>query len=411
MKSQKLKECVQKAYNRREFIKKSSMTGGSLLILNSSVAFCSKTNSKIEVGIIGLGGRGKLIGTMLKEHQQYQVVSCADYFPEVTRDIGRELGVSEKRQFSGLLGYKKLLAEKLDAVFLETPPYCFPEHVSEAAQTGCHVYIAKPLGCDVPGCLIIKKIADKVKKDKRVFLVDFQTRTEPLYIEAIQRVHNGDIGEIGMLSVNCFTEGFEDKPKTDTIADRLRNLMWVNDINLGCGYIGNHDIHAIDVALWLAKDIPLSAAGSSRIAYKKTYGDAERYYSLTFQFKDGLIANLYAEHTPNTHDWGIHCNALGSQGYLETMYAGKVWIRSNKRPFRGGECPQIYNDGIKRNLDTFDRCIRNNDYSNTTVAPSVNATLASILGREAAVRNTKLTMDELIAENKRLEVDYTGLRQ
>ena len=37
-------------------------------------------------------------------------------------------------------------------------------------------------------------------------------------------------------------------------------------------------------------------------------------------------------------------------------------------------------------------------------------TLATILGREASERNTKLTWDEVIRENKRLEVDLTGLK-
>jgi len=36
--------------------------------------------------------------------------------------------------------------------------------------------------------------------------------------------------------------------------------------------------------------------------------------------------------------------------------------------------------------------------------------LATILGREAARRNAKVTWDEMIAENKKLEVDLTGLR-
>lgn len=49
-------------------------------------------------------------------------------------------------------------------------------------------------------------------------------------------------------------------------------------------------------------------------------------------------------------------------------------------------------------------------YDNPTVEPSVNATLTTILGREAAKRNAKLTWGELIKENKILQVDPTGLK-
>jgi hypothetical protein len=50
-------------------------------------------------------------------------------------------------------------------------------------------------------------------------------------------------------------------------------------------------------------------------------------------------------------------------------------------------------------------------YDNPTVQPSVNSTLATILGRQAARRNTRVTWDEMIRENEKLEVDFTGLKE
>jgi hypothetical protein len=41
---------------------------------------------------------------------------------------------------------------------------------------------------------------------------------------------------------------------------------------------------------------------------------------------------------------------------------------------------------------------------------AVDATLTAILGREAAARGAKLTMDELLKENKRLELNLAGLK-
>ncbi|MEA3225015.1 MAG: hypothetical protein U9Q07_03630 [Planctomycetota bacterium] len=96
-------------------------------------------------------------------------------------------------------------------------------------------------------------------------------------------------------------------------------------------------------------------------------------------------------------------------GY-EKLIAGKVMVRGNKGGYRGGEVKNLYNSGIRRNLDTFHHSIVNGVYDNPTVEPSVNATLACILGREAARRNTTLIWDELIKENKKIEVDLTGLK-
>jgi hypothetical protein len=71
----------------------------------------------------------------------------------------------------------------------------------------------------------------------------------------------------------------------------------------------------------------------------------------------------------------------------------------------------LYVDGIARNLDTFHKCIVDGLCDNPTVESSVNSTLTTILGREAGARNTVLTMDEVIKENKRLEPNLKGLKE
>ena len=102
--------------------------------------------------------------------------------------------------------------------------------------------------------------------------------------------------------------------------------------------------------------------------------------------------------------------AFGQEGHTLTNYAGNVMVRSNKGGYRGGEVKNLYNSGIKHNLGTFHQSITNGIYENPTVEASANATLACILGREAAGRKTELTWDELIKNNKKIEVDLTGLK-
>ena len=41
---------------------------------------------------------------------------------------------------------------------------------------------------------------------------------------------------------------------------------------------------------------------------------------------------------------------------------------------------------------------------------SVDGALATILGREAAARRSRLTMDDRLKEHRRLEVDLRGLK-
>jgi hypothetical protein len=79
--------------------------------------------------------------------------------------------------------------------------------------------------------------------------------------------------------------------------------------------------------------------------------------------------------------------------------------------YRGGEVKNLYVDGISRNLDTFHKNITEGIYDNPTVQSSVDSTLATILGSEAGRRNTLLTMDEVIKENKKIETNLKGLKE
>ncbi|HCO94106.1 MAG TPA: hypothetical protein DIU00_09170 [Phycisphaerales bacterium] len=397
-------------FSRRRFIAESAAVTAGITIVSPSAVRGFGANSRVEVGCIGLGGRGRLIAGMLAEHEGYHVTSAADYFSDVVRSAGEKLGVAENRRYFGLSGYKKLIAGKVDAVFCETPPYCFGEHVTAAIDAGCHVYLAKPVACDVPGCLMIREAAKKASKNRQVFLVDFQTRTDPFFIEAIKRTHDGLIGKIGLLSSFYTDESFPDPPRTGNIESRLQSLIWVNDIALGGGQLVCAGIHAVDVAMWIAAAHPVSAVGCSRITRREPNGDSADVYSVTYQFENGLILNHRGEHMRNTHGFQCSCFAFGQDGYLETNYTGKVSIRGNKGGYRGGELTNLYADGIRRNLDTFHNSIVNGIYDNPTVQPSIDSTLATILGREAALRNAKVTWDEMIAENKKIEVDLTGLR-
>ncbi|MBW7989445.1 MAG: Gfo/Idh/MocA family oxidoreductase [Planctomycetes bacterium] len=399
-----------KNMTRRSFMSGVGAAAISFTIVKPSSVSGTGANSRIEAGCIGLGSRGRMIAGMLERHGGYQITAVADYFANVAEAAGKQFKVHKARRFSGLSGYQKLIDSKVDAVFLETPPYCFPEHVEAAVKAGCHVYIAKPLACDVPGCLKIARMAQKAKANKKAFLVDFQTRTDSFYIEGIKRVQDGVIGKVGMLSSEYNDESFSDPPKTSNIKSRLQHLTWVNDNELGGSYLVNAGIHAIDVALWIAGQKPINAMGSSRIVRRQPHGDSHDVYSVTYEFADGLILNHRGEHLKNRFEFRCDCFAQGRDGYLETGYTGRVRILGNRGGYRGGEVVNLYPSGAERNIDTFYKCVSNGIYENPTVEPSVNSTLSAILGREATERNTKLTWDELIRENKKLEVDFTGLK-
>lgn len=401
---------TEKSLTRRDFI---SATGGAALafgLVKPAAVRGTEANSRIKAGIIGTGARGKMIAGMVAAHGGYEITALADYFDGVVEAAGQQFGVPMSRCFSGLSAYRKLIAGGVEAVFLEAPPYCFPDHAEAAVTAGCHVYLAKPLGCDVPGCLKIAEMGKKATANKQVFLVDFQTRTDPFFIEGVKRVKEGALGHIGMLSSEYNDEAFRDPPKMATIESRLQELIWVNDEALGGSYLVNAGIHAVDVGLWIAGQRPVAAMGRSRIVRADPNGDSHDVYSITYEFPDGLILNHRGEHLKNRSEFRCECFAQGRDGFFEGGYTSHVRILGNRTGYRGGDVENLYPRGAERNIDTFHRCIRQGICDNPTIEPSINATLATILGREAARRGDKMTWDEMIRENRKLEVDLTGLK-
>ena len=112
---------------------------------------------KIKLGLVGCGGRGSWIAKLFQEHGGYQLHAVADYFPACGRPLRRRRGRATRHGgFPGLSGYKKVIESGVEAVALIVPPCFLPEHASAAAEAGLHVYMAKPVAVDVPGCLRVE---------------------------------------------------------------------------------------------------------------------------------------------------------------------------------------------------------------------------------------------------------------
>ncbi|MGZ4964961.1 MAG: hypothetical protein ACXWC8_20590, partial [Limisphaerales bacterium] len=72
-------------------------------------------NSKIDIGLIGCGGRGKWSADLFMKNGGYNLVAVADYFQDHADEAGEKFKVPAANRFTGLSGYRKLLEQKLDA--------------------------------------------------------------------------------------------------------------------------------------------------------------------------------------------------------------------------------------------------------------------------------------------------------
>jgi myo-inositol 2-dehydrogenase/D-chiro-inositol 1-dehydrogenase len=393
-----------KPVGRREFIAGAAAAG--VTVMRPSLVFGTQANSAISIGIIGCGGRGAWITDLFARSGKYRVAAVADYFQDKVDACGGKHGVPADQRFTSLSGYKRLLDTKVDAVVIETPPYFHPSQAAAAVEAGKHVYVAKPIAVDVPGCLTIEESGKKATKNNKVFLVDFQTRATDYYIEAHNRVCAGAIGKIiGGEARYLWDANVHDVP-TPTPEDRVR--FWYGTPALSGDVIVEQDIHSIDVMTWFMGAAPERAIGSCGRSVRK-HGTINDHFNLLYGFPGGVVFPFSCQKgVPGMPD-EIVCRIYGTEGMVDTRYGGDVHI-NGKHPYTGGNTAKIYEAGAVRNINDFHDAVTRCKVDNATVPPSVRSNLTCVLGRTAAYRRREVTWKEMIAEREVLEFDPRGLK-
>jgi myo-inositol 2-dehydrogenase/D-chiro-inositol 1-dehydrogenase len=397
--------------SRRHFLAGTGTTALGLTLLQPKLASGTDANSKVNIGLIGCGGRGQWIIDLFDKHGGYKIVAAADYFQDRVDKVGDKYQIDGRRRYTGLSGYRLLLQEPLDAVVIQSPPYFHPEQAAAAVEAGKHVYLAKPVAVDVPGCRSVGESGKRATEKKLSFLVDFQTRAHPDYREVVRRVHAGELGRIVSVETNYQTGTMFAERDAQIRAhpeDReLRLRAWALDRALSGDVITEQNIHALDVVSWFMNAEPIRAYGSGGRA-RDFVGSCWDHFAVIYYYPNDVLVSFSSKQVGFGYD-DIMCRVYGVKGTADTHYSGKVTFRSTDDAFNG-DTPNLYADGAIRNIAAFHNAVQSGDHANTTVPSSVRSNLVTILGRTAAYRNREVTWDEIMKANEKLEADLTGLK-
>ncbi len=197
-------------------------------------ALAAQNPDKIRVGVVGCGNRG--IGAAMDaviSAPNVEVVALADLFPEKidaglkrlrspqqgrTREAGAQYGslnidwdrfdavrVTPERCFSGFDSYRQILQTDVDVIILAGPPGFRPQHIRAALDAGKHVFAEKPVAVDPAGVRSVLLSTELAGKKHLGFMGGMQLRFSPPYNETIQRVHDGQVGQV--ISAECYSVG------------------------------------------------------------------------------------------------------------------------------------------------------------------------------------------------------------
>jgi myo-inositol 2-dehydrogenase/D-chiro-inositol 1-dehydrogenase len=385
---------------RREFLGRAG-----LLIVSSQTAFGYQANSTVELGLVGCGSRGNWITPLFQEFTGARLVAVADVVKEkldATRDKFR---VEAGRAYYGPQAYAELAASKVDAVVIETPPYYHPEQAMAAVDAGRHVYLAKPVAVDVPGCRTIEEAGRKAR-GKVSFLVDFQTRAQPVFQELARRTRRGDVGRIAFVEALYYAGRPWNGTADPSDPGRMRMAAFYMDKVLGGDIIVEQNIHTLDLVNYLLDGRPVKAFGTGgRTDWKGTkweFGDAFDHFLVTFWYENDVKVQFSSNQlTSSYNDIAVRC--FGIKGCADAHYGGLVRI-AGENAWKGSDKDDTFRQGAINNAVAFVESIKTGKLVNNT-EDAVTSTLTAILGRTAAYQGRAVTWDEMMKRNEKLTAD------
>ena len=169
----------------------------TFLLSAPAAALAAPPSDRVNLGVIGAGGRGTFVMTVFQEDANLKVTAMCDIYEP---NLERGLSTIKKKQSESAKAYrqyKELLADKnVDAVLIATPEHWHHRMVLDALAAGKDVYVEKPL-CRTPeqGA----ELVEAESKSKNIIQVGMQRRSYDLYHEGRKLVAAGTLGNVRMV--------------------------------------------------------------------------------------------------------------------------------------------------------------------------------------------------------------------
>ncbi|MDR1480040.1 MAG: Gfo/Idh/MocA family oxidoreductase [Planctomycetaceae bacterium] len=298
---------------RREFVKVTSLgLGAGLTILTNGInAAETKANNKINVALIGCGGRGSSLllgfdypGARIPGFCEFDDVNVL-YACDVRKDRGEK--TAEKAKTKYVDDMRTVLDDKnVDAVICALPDHWHALAAVRACQAGKDVYTEKPAShSGWEGEQMVKA----ARKYKRIVQHGTQNRSAAYNIAAKKYIEEGKLGKIHLCRVfnqKAETSSFKIKnEKTPEnfnwsawlgpAADRpyspvIMNGKWHQLWDFSAGDLLNDGVHQIDLARWLVgvkfPDSAYATGGRFTDSPKDSDGQTPDTLVATYKFND-----------------------------------------------------------------------------------------------------------------------------
>ncbi len=400
--------------NRRDWIKTSAVSAAvSTLHLNAS-AQPAGANERINVGLIGTGGRCRHLMPSLARVPNVRITALCDvYDPNV--DLARATNVVQPQPFI-TRDHRELLARNdIQAVLIATPDHWHTPMTIDAMAAGKDVYVEKPLTHDLAEG---RAILEAATRHRKIVQVGTQQRSMPHIVRARELIQAGRIGTVHKVHMTWNRNADRvrrgpqnvDQTKLDwprflgnaprqAFDDyRFRNWRWFWDF--GNGILTDLMVHWLDVAHWVLNvDRPERAVSIGNFVTAQNVWQTPDTIQTLMQYPNNI--QMYFEGTFANARNAAMIEFMGTEG---TMYVDRGRFELIPEPRSQQRAEELILGDGPPGRDFYDRpngellhltdwidAIRNNRQPSAPISAGVSAAAAAHLANQAYRENRVAT--------------------
>ena len=395
---------MEEKINRRRFI----AGAGAGVITASSYSRILGANDRIQLGIIGSGGRGQSLMNSFRKYSDICefIAVCDVYEPNI-----REALRFSRENAKTTMAYRELLANKdVVAIVNATPDHWHANVLLDSVAAGKDVYSEKPFSLSIEqGARMVKG----VRVTKQIVQVGMQRRSSEAVRSAKKLIDDGVLGEIVLARAQWYWnrkavpakmtldgkldwEQFQGPAKKHYPLDERRFFHWRTYSDYNGGHLTDQGTHLMDVIQWFGNDgkPPRSAVCQGQIHLNKN-GDVPDTFSAVYEYPTFLATWTLTYSNSYEESWKIHIQGrkatmvIDDDGYR--VYP-EIWKRPNIPPpviheYKGGIPTEPH---VKNFLD----CIKSRQEPNAPVEVGHNAVTGPHLANMAYRQMRRVVLSE-----------------
>lgn len=360
-------------------------------------------NEKANIGMIGVGGRGRSLTGEFARQADVNVTFLCDADQASLERANKVLERAGKPKAQNVTDMRRLFdAKDVDAVVIATPDHWHAPATILACDAGKDVYVEKPASHNIrEGRLMV----DAARRNNRIVQVGTQARSRPSTIQAIGLANSGKIGKVIMAKAwnTQLRENIGHKEDSE-VPDGVDYDLWLGAApwipfnenrfhykwhwhwHFGTGDAGNDGAHQLDIARWaLGQNYPKTISGMGGKFFFDDDQQTPDTMNVTFDY--GAEALIWEMRIWNPYGMEGQDNGVALYGTEGSIRIGRWNSRWGYELFDAGGklIEHIADDEGDHHIRNFIECVRSRKLPNADIGighlSAIHCHLANIVSR------------------------------